>query len=117
MELPTGIVVAEAIPLPREVQPLRMAKLVPNECEVGLPSQSKGDEPNQLMQCHPSVNGGRALGDGGHVSVHLSIHEPEGQALVPHQCLVMALSVGNTLLIVSEGGREEGGREGGWTTQ
>ena len=39
-----------------------------------------------------------------HVDVHLGIHQPEGDGLVPHQGLVMTLSVSYALLMVPKQG-------------
>jgi len=54
------------------------------------------------VESHASVNENSAWRHDGHVGVHLSIHQPESQCLVPNQSLVMALRIGNALLMVPE---------------
>ena len=44
VHLSPGIVVAEPIALPREVQPLWVPKLITNEGEVALSPQTHGDQ-------------------------------------------------------------------------
>ena len=80
--VPAGIVVTKAISLPGEVQPFGVAKLIANEGEVRLSSQPQRCQPYQLVQSHASVNDGRPWRHGGHVGVHLGVHQPEGKALV-----------------------------------
>ena len=47
------------------------------------------------MEGDATVNDQRGAGHHGHVVVHLLVHQPEGDGLVAHQCLVVALRVGD----------------------
>ena len=42
MYVPAGVVVAKLVSFTREIQPLWVTKLVPNEGEVGFPTQPEG---------------------------------------------------------------------------
>ena len=100
VHLPPSIVVTKPVALARKVEPLRMAKLVTDESEVGFSAQSQCDQTDHLVQGQASVDDEGAGGEGGHVEVHLCVHQPKGERLVPDQSLVVALCVGDALLVI-----------------
>ena len=53
------------------------------------------------MEGESSVNDPRTRGNDRHVGIHLCIHQPERDGLVPHQGLVVALGIGNALFMVA----------------
>mmetsp|Transcript_8241 Transcript_8241/g.15658 ORF Transcript_8241/g.15658 Transcript_8241/m.15658 type:complete len:572 (-) Transcript_8241:563-2278(-) len=83
-----------------EVDPLGVAELVAHEGEVALPAQGHGEDADHLVQRKPAVHAVRRLPDGGHLIVHVGVHQPEGQRLGPHQRLVVGLGVGDALFVV-----------------
>ena len=109
VSVPACIVVAEAVAVTRKVQPLWVTKLVADEGEVGFSSQPKGGQSDELVEGHPSVYERCPWRRCGHVSIHLSVHQPERQSLIANQSLVMTLCIRHTALIRPEGGRCEGG--------
>ena len=64
-----------------------------NEIEVALPAQADGDQADHLVQGQAAVHHQGGAREDGHVGVHLLVHQPEGDGLVAHQRLVVALSV------------------------
>ena len=71
-----------------------------NEVEIALSPQAHCDQPDHLVEGHASVDDEVGRGHGRHVGVHLLVHQPEGQRLVPYQRLVVALRVRDALLPV-----------------
>lgn len=100
VELAAGVVERVAVALAREVKPLRVAELVAFEVEITLTAETVGDEPDELVKGHTTVNHRRELGQLRHVGVHLSVAEPEHERLVTDERLVVALCVCNRLLHV-----------------
>ena len=88
-----------------------MPKLVADEVEVSLTPHPVSDEPDHLVECQATANdvvswpqpfttifviyiygsykNGSATVLRGHSRVHLLVHEPESDGLVPYQGLVM----------------------------
>lgn len=58
-----------------------------HEVKVALPSHGMRQEPDHLMQLNAPVNDRVHRNYGAHVGVHVFIHQPEGQGLVPYQSL------------------------------
>mmetsp|Transcript_11978 Transcript_11978/g.25167 ORF Transcript_11978/g.25167 Transcript_11978/m.25167 type:complete len:437 (+) Transcript_11978:306-1616(+) len=88
-----GIFEAIAVGLAGEVDPVRVAELVPHEGEVPPPADAHGEQADHLVQRDAAVD---AVGGGperAHAVVHVGVHEPEGNRLGPHQRLVVALGV------------------------
>jgi len=59
-----------------------------------------GEEPDHLVQRDAPVHDDGERKEDGHARVHLLVHKPEGQGLVPHEGLVVGLAVGDRLLLV-----------------
>ena len=71
--LPAGMLIAPAIPLPREIYPLRMTELVAHEIQVTISGRTYGRKAYQLYQSHAPVHdriGGLHI----HGEVHLLVH-------------------------------------------
>ena len=92
-----GLGVADA----REVEPLGMAELVALEVEPALAAQTVGQQADHLVKGQAAVDDGRERRQRRHVRVHLGVHEPEGDRLVAHERLVVALHVGDVGLLPS----------------
>jgi hypothetical protein len=71
--------------------------------DVSLNTEHTGssDAPDQLMQRQSSLDDLRQLAQITHVRVHLLVHQPERECLVPDERLVVRLGVADTLLAVS----------------
>ena len=96
--LAAGILVAPAVPLTGEVNPLGMSPLVAHEVEVGAVDERSGHQANHLVQRHAAVHGAVVVARH-HVPVHLLVDEAEDDGLVTHEGLVVALGIGNGLLV------------------
>merc|ERR1719400_1899509 len=99
--LPPGMMIALLVANPWEVQPLGMTKLVSDEVQPTLSTQSVDKEPDHLVQGNPSLDNGGTRKEAAHPGVHLLVHQPEGHGLVPHQRLVMTLSIADASLLIS----------------
>ncbi len=77
-----------------------MAELVAHEVEVPVPPERHRERPDHLVQGDPARGDRRVGRQRAHVVVHLLVHEPEGERLVPDQGLVVGLGVGDALLVV-----------------
>mmetsp|Transcript_84829 Transcript_84829/g.262614 ORF Transcript_84829/g.262614 Transcript_84829/m.262614 type:complete len:319 (-) Transcript_84829:497-1453(-) len=95
-----GVVVAPAVALAREVDPLGVAELVAAEAQVALP-QRKADHADHLVQGQAALDAGRRGRQRAHARVHLGVHEPERDRLVADDGLVVGLCVGNASLILA----------------
>ena len=71
---------------PWKVDPLRVPKLVAHEVEVALASQHGRNQADHLVQRHASAGVAGWTVDR-HALVHVLVHEPEGDGLVPHERL------------------------------
>lgn len=71
---------------PWEVNPLWMAKLIAHEVEVALASEHSSDQPDHLVQGDTSARVSY-WPINRHAVIHVLVHEPEGDGLVPHQRL------------------------------
>ena len=89
IELTTGIVKAVAVAFTWKVEPFGVTKLIALEVEVSLATKSVSDEADHLVQAHATLNDWRELAQGRHMSVHLSITEPEEECLVTNQAGLM----------------------------
>ncbi|TNN75114.1 hypothetical protein EYF80_014687 [Liparis tanakae] len=56
--------------------------------------QTMSEEADHFMQLHAAVDDGRHGNLGAHVGVHLLVHQPEGQTLIPNQSLRRAMILG-----------------------
>mmetsp|Transcript_15557 Transcript_15557/g.33794 ORF Transcript_15557/g.33794 Transcript_15557/m.33794 type:complete len:656 (+) Transcript_15557:2686-4653(+) len=99
----SAMVVAPAVLGAREIDPLRVAELVAHEGQVAFATQGQDDKPDHLVEGQTAVDAEGVIGalDEAHASVHLGIHEPEGQGLVSHNGLIVGLAIGDDLLLVS----------------
>ncbi len=68
------------------------------EIQVTLSTQTVGEETYHLVQSNPPVYDQARLRHCGHVGVHLFVHQPERDRLVPDQGLVVALGVRDVFL-------------------
>ena len=111
--LPARVLVRPAVPLAGEVDPFRMAEFVAHEIEVAVARGGGRHQADHLVEGDAAVHGHQAdhlvegdaavhdriLGFGVHGEVHFLVHQPENQGLVSHQRLVVALGVGDGLLV------------------
>lgn len=63
-------------------------------CEIIGPDQAMF-LPNELVECESTIDYGGERYQVGHVGVHFRIHEPKGDGLVTHKCLIMTFNVGD----------------------
>lgn len=61
--------------------------LLTYEVEVAFSTQAMSEEADHLMQLYAAVDDGCHGNQGAHVGVHLLVHQPEGQTLIPNQSL------------------------------
>mmetsp|Transcript_7040 Transcript_7040/g.15466 ORF Transcript_7040/g.15466 Transcript_7040/m.15466 type:complete len:492 (-) Transcript_7040:1049-2524(-) len=99
--LPPCIVVAPAITITREVDPLGVTKLIAHEGEVALTPQSHGHQADHLVQGHPPRHHPTLLSECRHTLVHLGAHQPECNGLISHEGLVVTLGVADGPLRVT----------------
>ena len=69
--------------------------------EVAFAAEPVRDESDHLMESHAAVDDHVRFGQVGHVRVHVFVHQPEGQRLIPDQRLVMTLGVGDVSLTMT----------------
>ena len=98
--LAAAILVAPAVALPGEVDPLRVAELVAHEGQVALAAQTHGQQTDHLVQGHAPVDH-QILVVIGHTPVHFLVAQAEHHRLVPHQRLVVGLHIADDLLLGS----------------
>ena len=84
-----------------------MSELIPHEIQIGLSAECLRDQSDHLVQCNSPADGRRGPFLLGHVGVYLLVEEPHGQGLVPHDALVVALHVGDALLVPAAIGEGE----------
>ena len=86
--LATGILIAPAVALAREVDPLRVTKFVSHKIEIPAIHRGAGDEADHLVECRTAVH---RLGvvRPVHMVVHLGIDEAEDDRLVADQRLIV----------------------------
>lgn len=98
--LAAGVLVRPAVALTREVYPLGMAKLVAHEVEIAAVDGRDGQQLDHLVESNAAIDGEIAV-TLGHVPIHVGIDEAEDDCLVAYECLVVALDVGDGLLILA----------------
>ena len=96
--LAAGILVAPAVALAREVDPLGVAPLVAHEVEVGPVDERGCGHAYHLVQGHAAVDHAVVVAHH-HVPVHLLVDEAEDDGLIAHQRLVVALGIAHGLLV------------------
>ena len=75
--------------------------------EVAFAAEAVRDESDHLMESDAAVDDHVRFGQVGHVRVHVFVHQPEGQRLVPDQRLIVALSISDVPLTVTTIGQRE----------
>ena len=95
--LAAAVMEAPAVAFTGEVDPLRVAKLVAHEVEVGLAAATQGEQADHLVQGDGAVNDG-VVAVLVHVGVHGGVCQAEDHGLVSHQRLVVAFHVGHRIL-------------------
>ena len=102
--LPASVLIAPSVTFAGEVDPFGMSELIAHEVEVAAVDGAEGGQANHLVQSD-------ATGDGIvlvallEVPVHVAVDETEDDGLVAHECLVVALSIGDGLLVASAVGQ------------
>ena len=101
--LATGILTTPSVPFAGEVNPLGVSELVAHEVEVSAVDSGGCNEANHL------VEGDTTVDHIGRVSVlevpiHISVNESEDDGLVSDECLVVALSIRDGLLVLASVG-------------
>ena len=96
--LTAGIFIRPAVPCTWKIYPLGMPELIAHESQISVTGRRQRQKPYHLVEGHAPVHD-KILGVNVHRRVHLLIHQPEYQRLVPHQSLVMALRVTYGLLV------------------
>ena len=102
--LPAAIVVAPAVALPGEVNPLGVAEFIAHKGQIPLTAQAHGQQTDQLVQGHAPVDD-HTLALTVHRPVHLFVAQPEHNGLVPHQRLVMGFAVADYLFFGAASGQ------------
>ena len=98
--LTAGILMAPTIALAREVNPFGVTELVTHESEITAIDGRSSNKANHLVQRDTAVHHiGRVTFL--EVPIHIRIAEAEDDGLVAYQCLVMALGIGDGLLILT----------------
>ncbi len=78
--------------------PKRIVKIeqpLTHEVEISFSAESVRDEADHLVERKASVDDKVRMTRRAHVRVHLLVHEPERNGLVAHQCLIVALGIGD----------------------
>ena len=98
--LASCVLITPSVALTREIDPLGMSELIAHEVEVSAIDGRSRDETDHLMQRYTAVGhiGRMAMFE---MPVHVGVHEPEDDGLVPDERLVMALGIGDGLLVLS----------------
>eukprot|EP00951_Prasinocladus_malaysianus_P021839 scaffold181505_cov33-Prasinocladus_malaysianus.AAC.1 len=96
--LAPAVLVAPVVAVSREVDPLGVAKLVAHEVQPAVPAERHRQQPCHLVEGDASSDDRRLLLQGAHVVIHLGVHQAEGDGLVAHESLVVALAVRHHLL-------------------
>ena len=98
--LSPSVFIAPSVALTREVDPFRMTELIPHEGQVAAVDGGGGHESDHLMQGYTAVcHIGRVTVL--EMPVHIRIHEAEDNRLVAYQRLIVALRVGDGLLVLA----------------
>ena len=98
--LPACVLVAPSVALSWEVYPFGMSELVAHEVEVASVDGGCRYKPYHLVQGDATMHH-EVLVALLEVPVHVGIDETEDDGLVSHECLVVALTVGDGLLVAS----------------
>mmetsp|Transcript_34629 Transcript_34629/g.98119 ORF Transcript_34629/g.98119 Transcript_34629/m.98119 type:complete len:307 (-) Transcript_34629:1915-2835(-) len=96
--LPPAVLIAPAVTVAGEVNPLGVPKLVAHEVEPPIPAEREGEETDHLVEGQAAGDHRGLLHQGAHSCVHLGVHQAEGHCLVSDQGLVVALAVCNDFL-------------------
>lgn len=99
--LASTVVETKAVAFAREINPLRVAKLVTHEVEVGLAAETLRDQPDHLVKSHSARNFECYFVYLGHIRVDLGVEEPHGDSLITDDGLVMRLAVADDLLFIT----------------
>ena len=92
--LAAAVLVAPAVALAGEIDPLGMAELVAHEVEVGGAAGGGGEQTQHLMQSHGAVDD-LGMTNPVHVGIHAGAGQTEHHGLVAHQGLVVAFHIGH----------------------
>ena len=109
--LASGILIAPSVAFTREVDPFRMSELIAHEVEVAAVDAGERHEAYHLVESHAALHCEVVVAVH-HVPVHLLVDESEYYGLVAYEGLVVALAVGDCLLVGAAVGEfpEDGGR-------
>ncbi len=99
MPLSACIFIGPVVPFTGKIDPFGMTELVTHEIEIAAIDGGGRHQTDHLMQGDATVYTERAAGPLRHVPVHIGIDQPEDDGLVAHQCLVVALGIGDGLFI------------------
>ena len=97
------ILVAPSVAFAWEVYPFGMSELIAHEVEVTAVDGAKCDEAYHLVEGDASIDVG-VLVSFLEVPVHVAVDESEDDGLVSDECLVVALAVGDGLLVLASVG-------------
>ena len=97
--------VGPVVALAGEIEPLGVAELIAHEAEPALAAEGEGKQADDLVEGDAALDD-RVLVLGGHVPIHLFVHEPEGEGLIADECLVVAFRVGDGGLAVAAVGED-----------
>lgn len=61
-----------------------MSGWLTHEVKVAFSTQTVSEKANHFVQLHAAVDDGCHGNQGAHVGVHLLVHQPEGQRLIPN---------------------------------
>mmetsp|Transcript_11341 Transcript_11341/g.29947 ORF Transcript_11341/g.29947 Transcript_11341/m.29947 type:complete len:283 (+) Transcript_11341:788-1636(+) len=82
-----------AVALPRQVDPVGVAKLVAHEGEVGVARESTRQQPRELVEGDATLDDGARGQQRRHAVVEACAHQPLRERLVAHHRLVVTLYV------------------------
>lgn len=71
----------------RSKQHNQFPRRLTHEVEITLPSKTMSEQTDEFMQLNATVYNRRHGSKSAHVGVHLFVHQPKCQRLVPNQCL------------------------------
>ena len=100
MPLTTGILIRPAIAFAREVNPFRMTELITHEVQITSIDSGSGKQTNHLVQSDTSFYHA-VLVTNLEMPVHVGINQAEDDGLVAYQCLVVTLTIRNSLFILA----------------